>query len=60
MTVSASVVFVHGLRGDAYETWTSDKICWPKDFLKDEPKFKSTRIINVMAYWTSHLHARAR
>lgn len=27
------IVFVHGLTGDAFSTWTKGQICWPKHLL---------------------------
>ncbi|KAL4947648.1 Alpha/Beta hydrolase protein [Aspergillus filifer] len=32
----ASIVFLHGLRGNIKETWTKDKILWPKDILPQD------------------------
>lgn len=31
-----SIIFVHGLRGHALETWSKGLVCWPRDFLKDD------------------------
>ena len=39
----ASLVFVHGLGGQRYDTWTKNGVFWPKDLLsRDVP---SVRII---------------
>ena len=31
-----STVFIHGLCGHRRDTWTKDRICWPKDLLPKE------------------------
>ena len=36
---------MHGLRGEAFETWTAESVCWPRDLLKTEAKLKYTRLI---------------
>ncbi|KJR89828.1 ribonuclease p/mrp subunit [Sporothrix schenckii 1099-18] len=30
----ADIWFVHGLRGNLIDTWSSGKVCWPRDLLK--------------------------
>ena len=42
-----SVVFVHGLGGDSFSTWTdkASKSMWPAQFLPKEPRFRNARIM---------------
>ncbi|CAN9356736.1 unnamed protein product [Alternaria alternata] len=41
------IVFVHGLGGDSYSTWTDDASnkMWPAHFLPQSPKFAKSRIM---------------
>ncbi|CAG8958691.1 hypothetical protein HYFRA_00011533 [Hymenoscyphus fraxineus] len=42
-SIVADIVFVHGLRGDPIATWSDGKVCWPRDFLRDD--VPNTRIM---------------
>jgi len=44
ITCALSIVFVHGFGGHRKDTWTSDGVYWPRDFLK--PKLERARIIS--------------
>jgi hypothetical protein len=44
ITCASSVVFVHGLGGHCMDTWTSEGVYWPRDFLK--PKLERARVIS--------------
>ena len=41
---ASSIVFVHGFGGHFMDTWTSEDVCWPRDFLKS--KLERARIIS--------------
>ena len=43
ITCALSIVFVHGFGGHRKDTWTSDGVYWPKDFLK--PKLERVHVI---------------
>lgn len=52
-----SVVFVHGLNGDRLATWTKDKVCWPRDLLKED--MPNSRIMSVSLKLLSIQHRRS-
>jgi protein SERAC1 len=31
--MQASIIFIHGLRGHPFKTWSVGAVCWPRDFL---------------------------
>lgn len=37
------LVFVHGLRGSRWKTWSSGDVFWPRDLLRDD--VKSARVV---------------
>ncbi|KAK0716270.1 hypothetical protein B0H67DRAFT_582752 [Lasiosphaeris hirsuta] len=39
------ICVVHGLNGNAVDTWTRDGQMWPRDFLKSHPQLKPSRIM---------------
>lgn len=43
----ASLIFVHGLGGDSFSTWTAreSKVFWPKEFLAQSALFMRSRIM---------------
>ena len=41
-----SIVFIHGLQGHRRDTWTTQGICWPKDWLVKEPALSNVRILS--------------
>lgn len=40
-----SIVAVHGLGGDSYATWTTEKTLWLRDLLPKSRKFNNARIM---------------
>lgn len=47
LIVCFSIVFVHGLGGDSFSTWTDDdsKTMWPSQLLPKAPRFANARIM---------------
>lgn len=51
---ACSIVFLHGLRGDAYKSWMKDDICWPRDLLHDD--IPHARIMTVICSKSTFLN----
>jgi hypothetical protein len=52
MLIVISICAVHGLNGNAFETWAWDDHMWLRDFLPSHPQLKTSR---VMTYGYSSL-----
>ena len=45
LTLSSSIIFVHGLCGHRRETWTKNDVCWPKELLSKEEALSHIRVL---------------
>jgi pimeloyl-ACP methyl ester carboxylesterase len=43
--VRLSIVFIHGLNGEAFSTWQSDKMLWPKHLIPKD--FPHARVFSI-------------
>lgn len=41
--IQHSIIFIHGLRGHPFKTWSVGTVCWPKDFLGQD--IENARIV---------------